>query len=328
MIPGLLSRTPSTCEVSTIRGWGAIPSRLPEAGDPVLAGSATREPLVFPADHETKVCSASTEQLITLTPSPLWFCAALVAISSAGRTHTFGHLATASWVCSHLGEIMTERRTEGNACSPPLWTGLPLFFRTILRSAVSILREESHPSIAYTRRCSGDPERVLLEWRADGDRPTALLIRLFALFCAFSHMWLSLHQWLIGSGETLPREITVPSGPKHPNCELLAVWAARPVECCLHMGEAQAQNSWVSEASMGPKHSVQTLDMLEPWERNPSSCFFSTAVFSRMCERGRFWVIAAKTAHYIAARAPPLLAVFGQWELQLHWRCAIIFQVG
>ncbi len=40
--------------------------------------------------------------------------------------------------------------------------------------------------------------------------------------------------------------------PKHPNWELLAVQAARPVECCLHMGEAQAQDAELA--------SVQGLD--------------------------------------------------------------------
>ncbi len=62
------SHTPSTHAVSTIRDWGSIPSRPPETVDPASVGSATGEPLVFPADRETKVCSASTERLITLMP--------------------------------------------------------------------------------------------------------------------------------------------------------------------------------------------------------------------------------------------------------------------
>ncbi len=80
----------------------------------------------------------------------------------------------------------------------------------------------------------------------------------------------------------LPRYINegnVPPGPEHPQPDPVSAASAfvRP--------RHRMQNSWVSGASMGPEHSVQTLDMLERQEGNPSSCVFSTAVLLRMRER-------------------------------------------
>ncbi len=159
------SRKASTCEVSIIRVWGAKPSRLPETRGPVSAGSSTGELLVFPADRETNVCSASTERLITLTTS-LILCSTCSKIFSGGNAYirAFGHGIVSA---SRLGEIVTGRRTEGYAGSPPLQTG-----QTPNRSSASlswgsvfILCKESHSLIAYPRRCLGYPERARMESR-------------------------------------------------------------------------------------------------------------------------------------------------------------------
>ncbi len=125
---------PSTCEVSIIRVWGAKPSRLPEEVPSRLSGIIHRRAVSI-SSRSGNQCLFGQYGAINYTDdfSSLILCSTCSKIFSGGNAYiqAFGHGIVSA---SRLGEIVTGRRTEGYACSPPSQTG-----QTPNRSQISLI---------------------------------------------------------------------------------------------------------------------------------------------------------------------------------------------